>query len=57
MIRKLKADPKIRKLMKQDVWTSRDGRRIVYIQDPDGILLCLYDHPEGPWDRPIPDHY
>jgi len=56
-IRKLKADPKARKLMKQDVWTARNGHRIIYIQDPDGIFLCLYDHPEEPWDGPIPDHY
>ena len=27
------------------------------IQDPDGIFCCLYDHPEEPWEGPIPDHY
>jgi catechol 2,3-dioxygenase-like lactoylglutathione lyase family enzyme len=54
---KLKEDPKFAKLMEQDVWTSRTGHRIAYIQDPDGIFFCLYDHPEEPWEGPIPDHY
>jgi catechol 2,3-dioxygenase-like lactoylglutathione lyase family enzyme len=57
VVRKLMADPKARKDMKQDVWTTREGHRIAYIQDPDGIFLCLYDHPEEPWEGPIPDHY
>ena len=43
--------------MEEDVWTSRNGHRIAYIQDPDGIFFCLYDHPEEPWEGPIPDHY
>ena len=53
----LKEDPKFHKLMEEDVWTSRNGHRIAYIQDPDGIFFCLYDHPEEPWEGPIPDHY
>ncbi len=56
-IEKLKDDPRLAKLMAEDVWTSSTGHRIAYIQDPDGIFLCLYDHPEEPWDGPIPDHY
>ena len=56
-IMKLEGDPKFRKLMQDDTWTSRNGHRIAYIQDPDGIFFCLYDHPEEPWDGPIPDHY
>jgi len=31
--------------MEEDVWVGRNGHRIVYIQDPDGIFFCLYDHP------------
>lgn len=57
VVRKLKADPKARKLMGQDVWTTGTGHRICYVQDPDGIFLCIYDHPEEPWEGPIPDHY
>ena len=54
---KLKDDPKFAKLMQEDMWTSRNGHRIAYIRDPDGIFFCLYDHPEEPWEGPIPDHY
>ncbi len=56
-VERLAADPAMRELMEQDVWVSRTGHRIAYVQDPDGIFLCLYDHPEEPWDGPIPDHY
>ena len=57
-VAKLKQDPKAGATVAQDVWASRKGHRIVFIQDPDGIFLCLYDHPEEPWDDgPIPDHY
>ena len=48
-VAKLKEDPKFRKLMEEDVWLGRSGHRIVYIQDPDGIFFCLYDHPEEEW--------
>jgi len=55
---KLREDPKTREMMDQDVWTTSKGHRIVYVQDPDGLFLCLYDHPEEAWDEgPIPDHY
>ena len=40
-----------------DVRTTAPGHRTAYIPDPDGNLVCLYDHPEEPWDGPIPDHY
>jgi catechol 2,3-dioxygenase-like lactoylglutathione lyase family enzyme len=47
--------------MKQEVWSSPPGHphrfNAFYIQDPDGIFLCLYDHPDEPWEGPIPDHY
>lgn len=57
-IRKLETDPESKKVMEKDMWTSRKGHRIAYIQDPDGIFFCVYDHPEEPWDEgPIPDHY
>ncbi|MCI4352558.1 MAG: VOC family protein [Thermoplasmata archaeon] len=51
------ADPRVAQAMEQDVWTPASGHRIAYIPDPDGNLICLYDHPEEPWDGPIPDHY
>jgi lactoylglutathione lyase len=53
----LEADAHMKQVMGQDVWTLKSGHRIVYIQDPNGIFLCLYDHPEENWDGPIPDHY
>ena len=56
-LRKLARNPKDRKLMQSDVWVTKSGHNIAYIQDPNGIFLCLYDHPEEPWEGPIPDHY
>lgn len=56
-IEKFESDPRVQKLMNEDVWVSGSGHRIVYIQDPDGNFLCLYDHPEESWDGAIPDHY
>ena len=56
-VAKRKEDPKFRKLMEEEVWVGRNGHRIVYIQDPDGIFFCLYDHPEEGWGGPVPDHY
>ncbi len=56
-VERLARDPKSAETMNQDVWTTSKGHRIVYIQDPDGIFLCIYDHPEESWEGPIPDHY
>ncbi len=56
-VRKMRDDPHMAEMMEKDVWTMKNGHRIAYIQDPDGIFLCLYDHPEESWDGPIPDHY
>lgn len=57
VVEELRKDPKMAELMEKELWTSKSGHRIVHIQDPDGIFLCLYDHPEEPWGGPIPDHY
>ncbi len=57
VVDELRKDPKMAETMEKDVWTVKSGHRIAYIQDPDGIFLCLYDHPEAPWGGPIPDHY
>ncbi len=57
VVEKLQRDPAWRGRMDEEVWTTKSGHRIVYIQDPDGLFLCLYDHPEEDWDGPIPDHY
>ena len=57
VVAKMRAEPKWQAMIDSDVWSFSNGHRIAYIQDPDGIFLCLYDHPEEPWDGPIPDHY
>lgn len=44
-------------VLDQDVWVSSNGHTIAYVPDPDGNLVCLYDHPEEDFDGPIPDHY
>jgi catechol 2,3-dioxygenase-like lactoylglutathione lyase family enzyme len=56
-VRKLQSDPKSVEQMRQEVWTTSTGHHVAYIQDPDGNHLALYDHPEEPWEGPIPDHY
>jgi len=56
-MRRMRKDQKGRQLMRKDVWVTRTGHNIAYIQDPNGIFICLYDHPEEPWEGPIPDHY
>ena len=54
-------DAEVQAEMELDVWSSAPGQphrfNAFYIQDPDGIFLCLYDHPDEPWEGPIPDHY
>jgi catechol 2,3-dioxygenase-like lactoylglutathione lyase family enzyme len=37
--------------------TTSKGHHTAYIADPDGIQLCLYDHPEDPPDAPPGDGY
>ncbi len=37
--------------------TMTNGHRQAYIADPDGIQICLYDHPEDPLDAPPGDAY
>jgi catechol 2,3-dioxygenase-like lactoylglutathione lyase family enzyme len=56
-VRQLRKDPGGRAMMRKDVWVTKTGHNIAFIQDPNGIFLCLYDHPEEPWEGPIPDHY
>jgi catechol 2,3-dioxygenase-like lactoylglutathione lyase family enzyme len=56
-VQKFKPDSPETKMLGQDVWTTSTGHRIAYIPDPDGNLICLYDHPEEEWEGPIPDHY
>jgi len=56
-VRKMKETSDGVATLEQDVWTTSTGHRIAYITDPDGNLICLYDHPEEAWDDPIPDHY
>lgn len=52
-----RTDPKTAEVLKQDVWVTSSGHHIAYVPDPDGNLICLYDHPEEDFDGPIPDHY
>jgi len=60
-VQRLRPDPEWAAEMEKDVWMGSSGNRIsfraAYIPDPDGNMICLYDHPEEPWDGPIPDHY
>ena len=56
-VRKLMKDPRGREMIRKDLWVTKTGHNIAYVQDPNGIFLCLYDHPEEPWEGPIPDHY
>jgi len=41
----------------EDFWVTSTGHRLAFIKDPDGNFIELYDHPEEPFDGPIPDHY
>jgi len=54
-------DEEFRAAAEAEVWSSSPEHphrfNAFYIQDPDGIFLCLYDHPDEPWEGPIPDHY
>jgi catechol 2,3-dioxygenase-like lactoylglutathione lyase family enzyme len=56
-LEKMRRDPNGANELVEEMWVTSDGHRIVYIQDPDGNFLCLYDHPEEKWYDPIPDHY
>jgi catechol 2,3-dioxygenase-like lactoylglutathione lyase family enzyme len=56
-VQKIKEDPEQVKWLEMDVWTTSTGHRVAYIPDPDGNMIALYDHPEEPWEGPIPDHY
>jgi len=44
-------------MLQKDVWLTSTGHTIAYVEDPDGHLICLYDHPEEDFDGPIPEHY
>ena len=37
--------------------TTSKGHHVAYIADPDGIQLCIYDHPEEPKDAPPGEAY
>lgn len=53
----MKAQPDGGSILQQEIWVSSSGHAIAYIPDPDGNLICLYDHPEENFDDPIPEHY
>ena len=53
----MRARPDEAAWLEQDLWVTSSGHTIAYIADPDGNLMCLYDHPEEDFDAPIPDHY
>ena len=57
VVEAMRAQPGGAAAVDQEVWVTASGHRIAYIADPDGNLLCLYDHPEEEFDGPIPDHY
>ncbi len=53
----LRSRPTDAALVDQEVWVSSTGHTIAYVPDPDGNLICLYDHPDEDFDGPIPDGY
>lgn len=53
----MKSRPEDAAMLEKEVWQTSTGHNIAYIADPDGNLICLYDHPEEDFDGPIPDHY
>jgi catechol 2,3-dioxygenase-like lactoylglutathione lyase family enzyme len=53
----MRRDPEQAAWLEKDVWVTSTGHTIAYVADPDGNLVCLYDHPEEDFDGPIPDHY
>jgi catechol 2,3-dioxygenase-like lactoylglutathione lyase family enzyme len=50
-------DPEMANLIDAEYWVTGVGHRVAYIPDPDGNMICLYDHPEENFDDPVPDHY
>ena len=56
-VAKIRSDPAEAAGLEMDVWVTSTGHHIAYVADPDGNLICLYDHPEEDFDAPIPDHY
>jgi catechol 2,3-dioxygenase-like lactoylglutathione lyase family enzyme len=56
-VQRMRARPEEAKLLEKDLWVTQTGHTIAYIADPDGNLICLYDHPEEDFDGPIPEHY
>jgi catechol 2,3-dioxygenase-like lactoylglutathione lyase family enzyme len=56
-VARLRASPAEAEMLDKDVWVSSSGHTIAYVADPDGNLICLYDHPEEDFDAPIPEHY
>lgn len=53
----MRSRPQEAEELELDVWKTSTGHNIAYVPDPDGNLVCLYDHPEEDFDEPIPDHY
>ncbi len=53
----MRSRPEVASLVDQDVWVFPTGNSIAYVADPDGNLICLYDHPGEDFDGPIPDGY
>jgi catechol 2,3-dioxygenase-like lactoylglutathione lyase family enzyme len=53
----MRSRPEDAALLEKDVWLTSSGHTVAYVADPDGNLICLYDHPEEDFDGPIPEHY
>jgi lactoylglutathione lyase len=56
-VKLMRANPEEAKSLETELWVTATGHTIAYISDPDGNLICLYDHPEEDFDGPIPEHY
>lgn len=57
VVDRMRARPEDAATLEKETWRTPSGHNIAYIADPDGNLVCLYDHPEEDFDGPIPDHY
>jgi catechol 2,3-dioxygenase-like lactoylglutathione lyase family enzyme len=56
-VKAMKSRPEDAAWLEKEIWVTSSGHHIAYIADPDGNLVCLYDHPEEDFDGPIPEHY
>jgi catechol 2,3-dioxygenase-like lactoylglutathione lyase family enzyme len=47
-------DPEAVEVNERDVWITSSGDRVIYIPDPDGNVIALFDRPQKPVGGPLP---